>query len=161
MKKYPIGGILLLLLLTGCQSNSNDGKIKEPAAVVSQTVQNDTLITVYDGVRPCKGCKEIATEIIFERRLKDTAGRFRLSEAYINKKDSAFQHYQGAGSYKIIPSANGDIKGISMYNMVLDDQSRGYLYLLTDSVTMVRVDDKGAPVQGDEALTLKKANKKI
>ena len=97
----------------------------------------------------------------FERRLQDTVGRFHLSEAYINKKDSALQDYRGAGNYKILPAANGDVKGIAVYNMVLDDQSHGYLYLLADSVTMVRIDDKGKPVQGDEAVTLKKSNKKI
>ncbi|GGB01999.1 copper resistance protein NlpE N-terminal domain-containing protein [Puia dinghuensis] len=161
MKQHSIVGILFLLILTGCNSNSNINKVKDPEAVVSQAVTNDTLVTVYDGVRPCKGCKEIATEIIFERRLQDTVGRFHLSEAYINKKDSAFQHYQGVGNYKIIPAANGDVKGIAVYNMVLDDQSRGYLYLLADSLTMVRIDEKGQPVQGDEAITLKKSAKKI
>jgi hypothetical protein len=161
MKKNSIVGILFLLILTGCHSNSNIDKVKDPEAVVTQAVNNDTLVTVYDGVRPCQGCKEIATEVIFERRLQDTVGRFHLSEAYINKKDSAFQHYRGAGNYKIIPAANGDVKGIAVYNMILDDQSRGYLYLLADSVTMVRIDEKGKPVQGDEAITLKKSDKKI
>jgi hypothetical protein len=161
MKNNSIGSVLFLLALTACNSNSEISKVKEPEAAVTQAVSNDTLVTVYDGVRPCQGCKEIATEIVFERRLQDTVGRFRLSEAYINKKDSAFQHYQGAGNYKVIPAANGDVKGIAVYNMVLDDQSRGYLYLLADSVTMVRIDEKGKPVQGDEAVTLKKSAKKI
>lgn len=161
MKQISIVGGVFLLILTGCSSNSNINKVKDPDAVVTQAVSNDTLVTVYDGVRPCKGCKEIATEIVFERRLEDTVGRFHLSEAYINKKDSAFQHYEGAGNYKIIPAANGDVKGIAVYNMVLDDQSHGYLYLLADSLTMIRIDQNGKPVQGDEALTLKKSDKKI
>jgi hypothetical protein len=161
MKDNSIVGILFLAVLAGCSSNSNTSKVKEPESVVTQAVNNDTLVTVYDGVRPCQGCKEIATEIVFERKLPDTVGRFDLSEAYINIKDSAFQHYRGVGSYKIIPAANGDVKGIAVYNMVLDDQSHGYLYLLADSVTMVRIDENGKPVLGDEALTLKKSDKKL
>ena len=169
MKKYSairmkigvFAGVIIAVSLAACNSQSNVGKVKDPDAVVTQAVNNDTLVTVYDGVRPCRGCKEIATEIIFERRLQDTVGRFHLTEAYIDKKDSAFQHYRGAGNYKIIPAANGDVKGIAVYNMILDDQSRGYLYLLADSVTLVQIDEKGKPVQGDEAITLKKSDKKI
>jgi hypothetical protein len=44
--------------------------------------------------------------------------------------------------------------------MVLDDRSKGYVYLLKDSVTMVRVDDKGKEVKGEDAITLKSTNKK-
>jgi hypothetical protein len=161
MKNNSIAGVLFLLTVAACNSNGDSSKVKEPEAAVTQAVSNDTLVTVYDGVRPCQGCKEIATEIVFQRRLQDTVGRFQLSEAYIDKKDSAFQHYQGAGNYKIIPALNGDVKGIAVYNMVLDDQSHGYLYLLADSVTMVRIDEKGKPVQGNEAVTLKKSAKKI
>ena len=156
MKKDLVSVILLLLGSAGCNSDDNKGKVKEPEASVAQTVQSDTLVTVYDGVQPCKGCKAIATEIVFARRLQDTIGRFRLTEAYINKKDSAYKRYFGVGNYKILPAANGDVKGVALYNMVLDDQSRGYLYLMADSVTLLRVDDKGKPVRGDEALTLKR-----
>src|SRR5215510_1300078 len=98
---------LLLIVITSCNSGSAKDKVKEPVATVTQTVQNDTVVTIYQGVRPCRGCKGIGTEIKFVRSVNDTVGRFYLSEAYVNKKDSAFQHYEGAGNYKIMPAANG------------------------------------------------------
>jgi len=158
MQKLYGAAIVVLVLMTSCNSKTNKDKVKEPAAAITQAVQNDTLITFYNGVRPCKGCKGINTEIKFERSLKDTVGRFHLHETYINKKDSAFQTYDGVGNYKVLPAPNGETKGIAFYNMMLDDQSRGYLYLLEDSVTLVQVDDKGRPMTGDNAATLKRSN---
>lgn len=163
MQSFSISFIFVQLwvVMASCNSQSNSGKVREPEAAVTQVVQSDTLITIYDGIQPCKGCKAINTEVVFVRSLKDTVGRFRLTEKYINRKDSVIQHYQGAGNYKVLPAANGEVKGVAFYNMALDDKSRGYLYLLTDSVTMVRVNDKGQPVTGDDAITLKRKDKKI
>jgi hypothetical protein len=157
MQKLFGAGIFVLIFMTGCDSENSKNNVRQPEAVVAQTVQNDTLITVYDGVSPCKGCKAINTNIKFVRSLKDTVGRFHLDETYINKKDSAFQHYEGVGDYKIMPASKGDAKGIAFYNMVLDDHSRGYLYLLQDSVTLVQVDEKGRPTTGDNAVILKRS----
>jgi len=161
MQKISCAALLILVGMTGCNSEGGKEKVKEPEAVVAQTVKNDTLITVFEGVRPCNGCKEIATEIRFERNVKDTVGRFHLIEAYINKKDSAFQHYEGSGNYKIMPKlGGGEAKGIAFYNMILDDQSHKYIYMLQDSVTIVLVDEKGKPVTGNDAIKLKRSNKK-
>jgi hypothetical protein len=146
-----------VMILASCNSENSQNKVKESEGTVVQAVQNDTLITVYDGVKPCKGCKQINTEITFVRSLKDTQGRFALNEVYLNKKDSAFQKYAGIGNYKILPAPNGDVKGVALYNMVLDDQSKGYLYLLEDSLTLVRADEKGKPVNGDDAVVLKRS----
>ena len=145
----------MILLLTSCNSGGGKDKVTESAAAVTQAVQNDTLVTVFDGVDPCRGCKEINTQIQFKRSLKDTVGTFHLNEDYINKKDSAFQHYEGVGTYKIVPTSNGG-KGIAFYDMMVDDASHHYLYVLEDSVTLVRVDENGKPYAGDEARVLKR-----
>jgi hypothetical protein len=146
------------ILAAACNSEENKAKVKEPEATVVQAVKNDTLITIYEGVRPCKGCKQINTDIKFVRVLPDTVGRFYLDEGYVNKKDSVYQHYKGIGNYKIIPAANGDVKGIAFYNLVLDNQKEGVVYLLEDSLTLVRIDEKGKPVVGDNATILKRRN---
>ena len=151
MQKLSFFSALLLIVLTSCNSGSGKDRVKDSVAAVTQTIQNDTLVTLYQGVRPCRGCKGVGTEIKFVRSVKDTVGRFYLSEAYVNKKDSTFQHYEGAGNYKIMPAVNGQVDGVALYNMVLDDQTHGYLYLLEDSVTLVRVDKNGKPMTGDDA----------
>ena len=157
MQKLLFLSAFLAVVIASCNSGSGKEKVKEPVAAVTQTVQNDTVVTIYQGVRPCRGCKGIGTEIKFIRSVKDTVGRFYLSEAYVNKKDSTFQHYEGAGNYKIMPAANGQVDGVALYNMVLDDQTHGYLYLLEDSVTLVRVDKNGKQVTGDDAAVLKRS----
>jgi hypothetical protein len=144
--------------LSACDSGGKD-KVKEPVGSVAQTIKNDSVITVFHGVEPCDGCKAINTDITFQRSVNDTVGRFHLSESYINKKDSAFQHYEGVGDYKIIPTSNGKDKGIAFYDMVVADASHHYVYLLEDSVTMVRVDENGKPYQGDGARVLKKSSR--
>jgi NlpE N-terminal domain len=148
---------VLPALLAGCNSGTENNKVKEPEAAVVQTVTNDTVITVFEGVRPCKGCKQINTEIQFTRSVHDTTGTFKLKESYINKKDSAYQNYLGTGTYKIMPSMNGEIKGIALYNMALDDKTQGFIYLLQDSLTLLKADLKGKPVAGDEAIMLKRS----
>jgi len=159
MQRLSVPGIFVLIaiIMASCNSGGGKDRVKEPESVVAQEVKNDTLITVYEGVSPCKGCKAINTQIAFVRSLKDTVGRFHLQESYINKKDSVFQHYEGGGNYKIIPAANGGTKGVALYNMVVDDQTRKEIYLLEDSVTLVKADDNGKPVTGENAVTLKKS----
>jgi len=58
---------------------------------------------------------------------------------------------------KEVAAANGQVDGVALYNMVLDDQTHGYLYLLEDSVTLVRVDKNGKPVTGEDAAILKRS----
>lgn len=152
----------LVLIIASCDSDKDKTTKapKEPEAVVTQAISNDTVITYYYGVSPYKLHQQVKTQIEFVRDLKDSTGRFYLTEVYLNRKDSVTQRYDGAGNYKILPKPNGEIQGVALYNMVLDDRSKGYVYLLKDSVTMVRVDDKGKEVKGEDAITLKSTNKK-
>jgi hypothetical protein len=145
--------------VVSCNSGKSDSRVKEPEAQVAQAVSSDSVITVYSSKQPYKLNQQINTQVKFVRSLKDSVGRFYLNEIYLNRKDSVIQRYDGAGNYKILPKPNGDIQGVAMYDMVLDDKSKGYMYLLKDSVTMVRVDDKGNALTGDEAVVLKSHNK--
>jgi hypothetical protein len=138
-----------------CNSGTNDSRVKEPEAQVAQVVSSDTIVTLYSSQQPYKLNQQINTQVKFVRSLKDTVGRFYLNEKYLNRKDSVIQHYEGAGNYKILPKPNGDIQGIALYDMVLDDKSKGYIYLLKDSVTMVKADDHGNELKGDDAVILK------
>jgi hypothetical protein len=149
-----------MVAIVSCNSGKNDSRVKEPEAQVAQAVSNDTVVTLYSSQRPYKLNQQINTKVKFVRSLKDTTGRFYLNEIYLNRKDSVIQHYEGAGTYKILPKPNGDIQGVALYDMVLDDKSKGYVYLLKDSVTMVSVDDKGNELKGDEAVILKSDTKK-
>ena len=146
--------------VVSCNSGKNDSRVKDPEAQVAQAVSSDTVVTLYRSQRPYKLNQQINTQVKFVRSLKDSTGRFYLNEIYLNRKDSVIQRYDGVGNYKIIPKANGDIQGIAMYDMMLDDRSKGYLYLLKDSVTMVSVDDKGNELKGDEAVILKSDTRK-
>ena len=145
--------------VVSCNSGKSDSRVKEPEAQVAQVVSSDTVVTLYNSQRPYKLNQQINTQVKFVRSLKDSVGRFYLNEVYLNRKDSVIQRYEGAGNYKILPKPNGDIQGIAMYDMVLDDKSKGYMYLLKDSVTMVSVDDHGHELTGDEAVILKSGNK--
>jgi hypothetical protein len=156
MKKQTGLYCALLILIGGCNSAEEKAKVKEPEAAVVQSVSNDTLTTYYEGVRPCRGCKQINTEIKFVRVLPDTVGRFYLDEGYVNKRDSVLQQYLGTGNYKILPASNGDVNGVALYNLILDNQTDGTIYLLQDSLTLVKADAKGKPVTGDSSVTLKR-----
>jgi hypothetical protein len=147
------------MVAVSCNSGKNDNRVKEPEAQVAQAVNSDTLVTYYSSQRPYKLNQQINTQVKFVRNLKDSVGRFYLDETYLNRKDSVTQHYEGAGNYKILPKPNGDIQGVALYDMVLDDKSKGYMYLLKDSVTMVSVNDQGHELSGDEAVVLKSENK--
>ncbi|HEX9510073.1 MAG TPA: copper resistance protein NlpE N-terminal domain-containing protein [Puia sp.] len=156
MKKIWYLYAILPAMLGGCDSGGND-KVKEPEAVVAQAVKNDTIVTVFEGVQPCKGCKQINTRIQFTRSLHDSVGKFQLNEMYINKKDSDFKDYLGIGTYKILPAGNGEVNGVALYNMALDDKTDGYIYLLRDSLTLLRLDSTGKIATGDKEVTLKKS----
>jgi len=142
-----------------CNSGENKSRVKEPVAEVAQAVSGDTVVTFYDGVRPYKLNQQINTQIKFVRSVEDTTGRFYLNEVYLNRKDSVTQHYEGAGNYKILPKPNGEVNGVALYDMVLDDKSKGSMYLLKDSVTLVKVDGKGNELKGDDAVVLRSSNK--
>jgi hypothetical protein len=146
---------LMMLAVISCKSGKNESRVDEPEAQVAQAVSGDTVVTLYNSQRPYKQNQQINTQVKFVRSLKDSVGRFYLNEIYLNRKDSVIQRYEGAGNYKILPKPNGDIQGIALYDMVLDDKSKGYMYLLKDSVTMVRADNKGNELTGDEAVILK------
>jgi hypothetical protein len=150
-----LGCFLIAAAIFGCNSDKNDSRVKEPEAQVAQAVSNDTVVTLYNSQRPYKLNQQINTQVKFVRGLKDTVGRFYLNEVYLNKKDSVIQRYDGVGNYKILPKPNGDIQGVALYDMVMDDNSKGYMYLMKDSITMVRVDEKGNELRGDEAVVLK------
>lgn len=156
MKKNWYLYAIVPALLGGCDSGGND-KVKEPEAAVAQVIKNDTVVTVFEGVRPCKGCKQINTRIQFTRNLNDSVGKFQLNEMYINKKDSDFKDYLGVGTYKILPAANGEMNGVALYNMALDDRTDGYIYLLRDSLTLLRLDSTGKLATGDKEVTLKRS----
>jgi hypothetical protein len=151
--------LVLLVTAASCNSGENKSRVSEPVAEVTQAVSGDTIVTFYNGAQPYKLHQQINTRVKFVRDVKDTTGRFYLDEVYVNRKDSVIQHYQGAGTYKILPKPSGEIEGIALYDMVLDDKSKGYMYLLKDSVTMVKVDDKGNELKGDNAVILKSSNK--
>lgn len=159
MQKLYYLNCLVLMVAVSCNSGKNDNRVKEPEAQVAQAVNSDTLVTYYSSQRPYKLNQQINTQVKFVRNLKDSVGRFYLDETYLNRKDSVTQHYEGAGNYKILPKPNGDIQGVALYDMVLDDKSKGYMYLLKDSVTMVSVNDQGHELSGDEAVVLKSENK--
>ena len=150
----------MMFAVVSCNSGKSDSRAKEPEAQVAQAVSNDTVVTLYTSQRPYKLNQQINTQVKFVRSLNDSEGRFYLNEIYLNRKDSVIQRYEGAGNYKILPKPNGDIDGIALYDMVLDDKSKGYMYLLKDSITMVSVDDKGHELKGDEEVILKSENKK-
>jgi acyl-CoA synthetase (AMP-forming)/AMP-acid ligase II len=150
-----LGCFLMAAAVISCNSGKNDSRVKEPEAQVAQVVSSDTVVTLYTSQQPYKLNQQINTQIKFVRSLKDTVGRFYLNEKYLNRKDSVIQHYEGAGNYKILPKPNGDIQGIALYDMVLDDKSKGYVYLLKDSITMVKADDQGNELKGDDAVILK------
>jgi hypothetical protein len=150
-----LGCFLIAAAVVSCNSGKSDSSVKEPEAQVAQSVSSDTVVTLYSSQQPYKLNQQINTQVKFVRSLKDTVGRFYLNEKYLNRKDSVIQHYEGAGNYKILPKPNGDIQGIALYDMVLDDKSKGYIYLLKDSLTMVKADDQGNELKGDEAVILK------
>ena len=152
--------IVLMVTAASCNSGKNNTRVKEPEAVVAQAVSGDTVVTFYNSARPYKWNQQINTQVKFVREVEDSVGRFYLNEVYLNRNDSVIQHYEGAGKYKILPRPNGEVKGIAMYNMVLDDKSKGYMYLLKDSVTLVRVDDNGNELRGDDAVVLKATTQK-
>jgi hypothetical protein len=158
-KLYYLYCFLITAAIVSCNSGKNDSRVKEPEAQVAQAVSSDTVVTLYSSQRPYKQHQQINTQVKFVRNLKDSVGRFYLDEKYLNRRDSVIQQYEGAGSYKIFPKPDGDIQGIALYDMVMDDKSKGYIYLLKDSVTMVRVDDQGHEMTGDEAVVLKSDNK--
>ena len=151
---------VLMVAASSCNSGEDKSRVNEPEAVVAQAVSGDTVVTFYTSARPYKLNQQINTQVKFVRNLNDTTGRFYLNEVYLNRKDSVIQRYEGVGNYKILPKPNGEVQGIAMYDMVLDDKSKGYMYLMKDSVTLVRVDDKGNELKGDNAVTLKSSNKK-
>jgi hypothetical protein len=160
MQKYFYLNCLLLAAATvACNAGKNDSRVKEDEAQVAQAVSSDTLITLYSSQQPYKLNQQINTKVKFVRNLNDSVGRFYLNEIYLNRKDSVIQRYEGAGNYKILPKPNGDIQGIAVYDMVLDDKSKGYMYLLKDSLTMVSVDNQGHELTGDEAVILKSDTK--
>lgn len=159
-KQYYLICWLFMIVVVSCNQGKNDTKVKEPQEQVAQAVSNDTVVTFYNSQRPYKQHQQINTEVKFVRGLKDSVGRFYLNEEYLNKKDSVIQRYEGAGTYKILPAPNGEIQGVAMYDMVLDDKSKGYMYLLKDSVTMVGVDNQGHELRGDDAIILKSDTKK-
>ena len=159
LRLYYLYCFLIMIEVVSCNSGKNESMVKEPEAQVAQAITSDTVVTLYESQRPYKLNQQINTQVKFVRGLKDSAGRFYLDEKYLNRKDSVIQHYEGVGNYKILPKPNGDIQGVALYDMVLDDKSKGYLYLLKDSVTMVRVDDHGHELTGDEAVVLKSDNK--
>ena len=150
---------VLIMAAASCNSGENKSRVKEPVAEVTQAVSKDTIVTFYNGARPYKLNQQINTQIKFVRSLEDTTGRFYLNEVYLNRKDSVIQRYEGAGNYKILPKPNGEVNGVALYDMVLDDKSKGYMYLLKDSVTLVKVDDKGNELKGDDAIVLRSSNK--
>ena len=150
---------VLVVAASSCDSGNDKSRVKEPEAIVGQAVSGDTVVTFYTGARPYKLNQQINTQIKFVRNIKDTTGRFFLNEVYLNRKDSIIQRYEGAGNYKILSKPNGSIQGVALYNMMLDDNSKGYMYLLKDSVTLIKVDDKGNELKGDDAIILKSSNK--
>jgi hypothetical protein len=157
-KLYYLSCFLMTAAIVSCNSVKTDPKVKEPEAQVAQAISNDTVVTYYSSHQPYKLDQHVNTQVKFVRSLKDSVGRFYLNEKYLNRKDSVIQRYEGAGNYKILPAPNGEIQGIALYNMVLDDNSKGYMYLLKDSITMVKVDDRGHELTGDEAVILKSDN---
>ena len=154
-----ISCFVLMIGAASCNSGENKSRASEPVAEVSQAVSHDTIVTFYNGARPYKLNQQINTQIKFVRSVQDSTGRFYLNEVYLNRKDSAIQHYEGAGNYKILPKPNGGVNGVALYDMVLDDKNKGYMYLLKDSVTLVKVDDKGNELKGDDALVLRSSKK--
>jgi len=150
-----------MVAAVSCDSGKNNSRVKEPEGVLAQAVSGDTVVTFYSSARPYKLNQQINTEVKFVRNVEDSVGRFYLNEVYLNRKGSVTQRYEGAGNYKILPKPSGEVEGVALYDMVLDDKSKGYMYLLKDSVTMVRVDDKGNELKGDDAVILKSSNKKI
>jgi len=150
----------LIAAVVSCKTNTNHTRVSEPVSAVAQTINGDTVVTFYEGERPYKMNQQINTRIKFVRNLNENLGRFYLDEVYLNKKDSVKQHYQGTGNYKILPAPNGGVQGIALYDMLLDDKSKGYMYLLKDSVTLVKVDEKGNELNGSDAVVLKSYNKK-
>lgn len=151
--------IALVTITVACNSGNSNGKVNGSDVVMTQSVKNDSVITVFTGEQPYQLNKKIDTKVAFTRRLEDSVGRFYLNEVYLNRKNSVIQHYEGAGSYKILPKANGEVEGVALYNMVMDDKSKGYMYLLKDSVTLVRADEKGNELKGNDAVILKYSGK--
>jgi hypothetical protein len=134
---------VLMVAAASCHSGKNNSRVKESEAAVAQEATGDTVVTFYNSMRPYKLNQQINTRVKFVRSVKDTVGRFYLNEVYLDKEDSVIQRYEGTGNYKIYPKLNGEVEGIAMYDMVLDDKSKGYMYLLKDSVTLVSLDDEG------------------
>jgi hypothetical protein len=154
-----LGCFAMMAAMISCNTNSKHKKVSEPVGVVAQAVSDDTLITYYEGERPYKLNQQIDTRIKFVRNVHDTAGRFYLDEVYLNRKDSVKRHYQAEGNYRILPKPHGEAQGVALYNMVVDDKSKGYIYVLKDDVTLVRADEKGNEFKGEDAVVLKVQNK--
>jgi hypothetical protein len=152
--------LLVAMGFVSCDSQKSKSKVKEPEGVVTQAVSGDTVITYYYGVSPYKLHQQVKTQVEFVRNINDTTGRFFLTEVYLNRKDSVIQRYDGTGNYKILPKPSGEIQGVALYNMVLDDNSQGYMYLLKDSVTLIKADERGNEIKGADAVTLKSTDKK-
>jgi hypothetical protein len=151
--------LILTVTAVSCNSNENHTRVSEPVESVSQAVRGDTVITYYAGKSPYKLNQEVDTRIKFIRNVNDNTGRFYLNEVYLNRKDSVIQAYQGAGDYKILNKSNGEVQSVALYDMILDDKSKGYLYLLKDSVTLVKADEKGNEIKGNNAVILKSYTK--
>ncbi|HET7000687.1 MAG TPA: hypothetical protein VFI33_05250, partial [Puia sp.] len=115
MQKLYYLNCLLLVAAVSCNSGKNADRVKEPEAQVAQAVSSDTVVTFYSSQRPYKLNQQINTDVKFVRNLKDSVGRFYLDEKYLNRKDSVTQHYEGMGTYKILPKPNGDVQGVAMY----------------------------------------------
>jgi hypothetical protein len=163
MKMEKLAYVCCLLVVVGlasCNSENSKPKAKEPEGVVTQAVTGDTVVTHYYGVSPYKFHQQVKTQVEFVRNINDTTGRFFMTEVYLNREDSVVQRYDGAGNYKIIPKPSGEIQGVALYNMVLDDNTKGYMYLLKDSVTMIKVDERGNEIKGADAVTLKSTDRK-
>ena len=158
-KMFYVSCFISIAAIVSCKSNSDHARVSEPEAAVGQAISGDTLVTIYMGERPYQMNQQINTRIKFVRNLNDSTGRFYLDEVYVNRKDSVKQHYEGAGDYKILPKPNGEVQGVALYDMVLDDKSKGYVYLLKDSVTLVKADEKGNELRGDDAVVLKSYTK--
>ena len=154
-----LSSVILIVAVISCNTNKNSDKVSEPVESVAQAVSGDTVVTYYEGKSPYKINQEVDTRIKFVRNLNENAGRFYLDEVYLNRKDSVIQRYQGVGHYKILPKPNGEVQGVALYDMVLDDKSKGYVYLLKDSVTLVKADEKGNEVKGNDAVILKSYSK--
>jgi hypothetical protein len=160
MNKQKLSYLICVAAVTiAIACNSGNKNSKNSDVVMSQAIRNDSVITVFTGEQPYQFNKRIVTKVAFTRRLEDSMGRFYMSEVYLNRKDSMIQHYEGVGSYKILPPTNGELQGVALYNMVMDDKSKGYMYLLKDSVTLVRANENGNVLTGNEAIVLKSSGK--